>query len=74
MTDLWLAIPAPIRSALRVAFGALIAWALADGVQILTDSTLPTWAKGLLLAVAVPTVRALDPTEAAFGNGSGVDE
>lgn len=71
MSDLWLKIPAPLRSALRVAFGALLVWALTDGVQILSDSTLPLWLKGLLLAVVVPSLRALDPTEAAFGNGSG---
>lgn len=69
MSDLWLQIPAPLRSALRVAFGALLVWALTDGVQILSDSTLPLWLKGLLLAVVVPSLRALDPTEAAFGVG-----
>lgn len=67
MTAFWESIPAQIRSALRVALGALIAWALTDGVQIVTDSTMPLWIKGLLLAVVVPSIRALDPTEAAFG-------
>ena len=66
---LWLQIPAPLRSARRVAFGALLGGALTDGVQILSDSTLPLWLKGLLLAVVVPSLRALDPTEAAFGVG-----
>jgi hypothetical protein len=70
MSDLWLKIPAPLRSSLRVAFGALVVWALTDGAQLLTDSTLPLWLKGLLLAVVIPSLRALDPTEAAFGNGS----
>lgn len=70
MSEFWLSIPAPLRSALRVAFGALITWALTDGVQLLTDSTVPTWAKGLILAVIVPSLRALDPTETAFGNGA----
>ena len=69
MTELWNSIPAVLRSSLRVAFGALLVWVLTDGVQLLTDSTLPTWSKGLLLAVFIPAVRALDPTETAFGIG-----
>ncbi len=73
MSDVWLKIPAPIRSALRVAFGALLTWALTDGVQLLTDSTIPTWAKGLILAVIVPALRALDPTEPSFGLASEAD-
>ena len=70
MSDLWLRIPAPIRSSLRVAAGALLVWLLTDGVQILSDSTLPLWLKGLLLAVVVPSLRALDPTETSFGVGN----
>lgn len=69
MTDLWLKLPAALRSSLRVAAGALLVWLLTDGVQLLTDSTLPLWLKGLLLAVVVPALRALDPTEVAFGRG-----
>jgi hypothetical protein len=69
MSDLWLKIPAPIRSSLRVAAGALLVWLLTDGVQLLTDSPLPLWLKGLLLAVVVPALRALDPTETSFGVG-----
>lgn len=70
MTELWLKLPAALRSSLRVAAGALLVWLLTDGVQLLTDSALPLWLKGLLLAVVVPALRALDPTETAFGNGS----
>ena len=69
MTNLWLKLPAALRSSLRVAAGALLVWLLTDGVQLLTDSTLPLWLKGLLLAVVVPALRALDPTEVAFGRG-----
>lgn len=68
--DLWLKIPAPIRSSLRVAAGALLVWLLTDGVALLTESPLPLWLKGLLLAVVVPALRALDPTETEFGVGS----
>lgn len=73
MQAFWESIPAPIRSAIRVAFGALLTWALTDGVQLLADTTIPPWVKGLILAVIVPSLRALDPTETAFGKGSTPD-
>lgn len=70
MLAIWTAIPAQLRSALRVAFGAFIVWAVTDGAQLLLDSTLPVWLKGLLLAVVIPALRALDPSETQFGIGS----
>lgn len=67
MTAFWLSIPAPIRSFLRAVFAGLLAWVLTDGVQLLTDSSLPAWAKGLIFAALIPAIRGLDPTETSFG-------
>lgn len=67
MSDLWNALPLPLRSALNVAAAALIVWAITDGVGLLNSSELPAWVKGLLIAVVVPALRALNPADDAYG-------
>lgn len=70
MTDLWNAIPAPLRTVINVALGALLAWAATDGLNLLGSSDLdPVW-KGLLVAVATAVVRSLNPADDAYGLGS----
>lgn len=71
MSNLWNALPLPVRSALNVAFAALIVWAVTDGVDLLNSSELPAWVKGLLVAVVVPAIRALNPADDAYGINSG---
>lgn len=71
MSDLWNALPLPLRSALNVAFAALVVWVVTDGVDLLNASELPEWAKGLLVAVVVPAIRALNPADDAYGIGAG---
>lgn len=74
MTEFWNAIPLPTRSALNVAFAALVVWVVTDGVDLLNSADLPAWVKGLLVAVVVPAVRALNPADAAYGLGSGTKD
>lgn len=71
MSNLWNALPLPVRSALNVAFAALIVWIVTDGVDLLNSSDLPAWVKGLLVAVVVPAIRALNPADDAYGINSG---
>lgn len=63
MQAFWDSIPAPIRTIINVAFAALLTWAATDGLDQLAAIDLPTWAKGLLVAVATAVVRALNPLD-----------
>ena len=70
MSDLWLKIPAPLRTIVNVALGALLAWAATDGLNLLGSSDLdPVW-KGLLVAVATAVVRSLNPADTGYGLGA----
>lgn len=67
MTEFWNSIPLPLRTVINVAFAAFLTWAATDGLDQLAAVDLPTWAKGLLLAVVTAVVRALNPADTAYG-------
>lgn len=66
----WNRIPTPMRTVINVAIGAVIAWALSDGLQLLLALDMPPWLKVLLAGVSTAVVRAMNPADDAYGVGT----